>query len=77
MFHRTYRDAGGNSAGIVIIQEAGGYVTTGHPETFSRGDVSIGDVMMGRRYCFVRAIAPSEVGRRCCSESLCLIFYVF
>ncbi|GHJ84267.1 hypothetical protein NliqN6_0669 [Naganishia liquefaciens] len=47
-------------AGIVIVQEAGGYVTTGHPDKFLKGDISIGDIMMGRRYCFVRAVAASK-----------------
>jgi hypothetical protein len=56
-----------NSAGIVIVQESGGYVTTGHPDKFLAGDISIGDVMMGRRYCFVRALAAAEVG---CLQSL-------
>ncbi|KAJ9121188.1 hypothetical protein QFC24_004862 [Naganishia onofrii] len=47
-------------AGIVIIQESGGYATTGNPRVYAKGNVDIGDVMMGRRYCFVRAIAATE-----------------
>jgi hypothetical protein len=61
---KSYRSAlipSWNSAGIVIVQETGGYVTTGHPDKFMQGDIDIGEVMMGRRYCFVRAIAAPEV----------------
>lgn len=41
------------SAGIVVVQEAGGYMATGHPGNFLNSNVSIGEMMMGRRYCFV------------------------
>ncbi|KAJ9120880.1 hypothetical protein QFC22_002815 [Naganishia vaughanmartiniae] len=47
-------------AGMVIIQESGGYATTGDPKVYAKGNVDIGDAMMGRRYCFVRAIAATE-----------------
>ena len=47
-------------AGIVIVQEAGGFFT-GSAKDFERGDTPIGDIMMNRRYCCIRAIAPSGV----------------
>ena len=47
-------------AGIVIVQEAGGFFT-GSAEDFERGNTPIGDIMMNRRYCCIRAIAPSNV----------------
>ncbi|KAJ9102224.1 hypothetical protein QFC20_005053 [Naganishia adeliensis] len=58
----VYWDAGPYAwdvcAGIVIVQEAGGYFT-GSAEDFEKGDTHIGDIMMNRRYCCIRAIAPT------------------
>lgn len=42
------------------MQEAGGYFT-GSAEDFEKGDTHIGDIMMNRRYCCIRAIAPTAV----------------
>ncbi|KAJ9121137.1 hypothetical protein QFC24_004810 [Naganishia onofrii] len=45
-------------AGIVIVQESGGFFT-GSAEDFEKGDTPMGDIMMNRRYCCIRAIAPT------------------
>ncbi|KAJ9105283.1 hypothetical protein QFC21_001651 [Naganishia friedmannii] len=46
-------------AGIVIVQEAGGFFT-GSAEDFEKGNTPMGDIMMNRRYCCIRAIAPTD-----------------
>lgn len=42
------------------MQESGGFFT-GSAEDFEKGDTPMGDIMMNRRYCCIRAIAPTTV----------------
>ncbi|KAG7527553.1 hypothetical protein FFLO_06821 [Filobasidium floriforme] len=47
-------------AGMVIIQETGGFIC-GSKQNFLEGKKeTVGEIMLGRRYCFIRAVAPSE-----------------
>ena len=46
---------------MVIIQETGGFIC-GSKQNFLEGKKeTLGEIMLGRRYCFIRAVAPSEV----------------
>lgn len=50
-----------HQAGMVIIQETGGFIC-GSKQNFLEGKKeTLGEIMLGRRYCFIRAVAPSEV----------------
>jgi hypothetical protein len=59
----TMRKNRAQQAGAVIVKEAGG-LFLGGVQSFARGNDHIGDIMMSRRYCVIRAVAPSKVRLR-------------
>jgi hypothetical protein len=45
---------------MVILRESGGYIC-GSKDSFQQGkEESLGEIMLGRKYCFIRAVAPTE-----------------
>lgn len=46
---------------MIILKETGGYIC-GSKQSFLDGEKEdLGEIMLGNRYLFVRAVAPSEV----------------
>lgn len=53
----------------MIVPEAGGFFSGG--KDGFRGNISLGDAVMSRRYVFVRGVQPSQVSTRRGSNEIC------
>ena len=51
----------GVQASMVILRESGAFVCGSKTSMKQGKEESLGEIMLSRKYCFVRAVAPTEV----------------